>query len=105
MLEETMQLLADSHDGTFTYTGWIPWTPTQLNILAQAMQRAGTVTDTDAIMKEIRGGTFDLTTGKYTFSGAQTYGSPVVLVTGILLCQIQGDKEVYYSQYSLPPLP
>jgi branched-chain amino acid transport system substrate-binding protein len=105
MLEETMQLLADSHDGTFTYTGWIPWTPTQLNILAQAMQRAGTVTDTDAIMKEIRGGTFDLTTGQYTFSGAQTYGSPVVLVTGILLCQIQGDKEVYYSQYSLPPLP
>jgi hypothetical protein len=69
------------------------------------MQKAGTVDDTDALMKVIRGGTFDLTTGQYTFSGAQTYGSSVVLVTGILQCQIQGDKEVYYSQFFLPPLP
>jgi ABC-type branched-subunit amino acid transport system substrate-binding protein len=105
MLQETMGLLADKHGGSFTYTGWIPWTPTQLFILSQAMQKAGTVDDTDAIMKVIRGGTFDLPTGQYAFSGAQTYGSPVVMVTGIIECQIQGDKEVYYSQYHLPPLP
>jgi ABC-type branched-subunit amino acid transport system substrate-binding protein len=105
MLQETMRLLADKHNGSFTYTGWIPWTPTQLFILSQAMQKAGTVDDTDALMQVIRGGTFDLPTGQYAFSGAQTYGSPVVMMTGIIECQIQGDKEVYYSQYHLPPLP
>ena len=105
MLQETMTLLSEKAGKPWTYTGWTAWTPTQLNILAQAMQRAGTVDDTDAIMKEIRGGTFDLTTGQYTFGGAQTYGSPVVLMTGILQCQVQGDKEVYYSQFFLPPLP
>jgi ABC-type branched-subunit amino acid transport system substrate-binding protein len=105
MLQETMTLLSEKAGKPWTYTGWTAWTPTQLNILAQAMQRAGTVDDTDAIMKEIRGGTFDLTTGRYTFCGAQTYGSPVVLVTGILQCQVQGDKEVYYSQFFLPPIP
>ena len=104
MLQETMRLLSEKEGKPYTYTGWTSF-PSQLNILAQAMQRAGTVDDTDAIMKVIRGGTFDLTTGQYTFSGAQTYGSPVVLVTGILQCQIQGDKEVYYSQCFLPPLP
>ncbi len=105
MLQETMRLMAEKTGKPYTYTGWTARTPTQLNILAQAMQRAGTVDDTDAIMKEIRGGTFDLTTGQYTFAGAQTYGSPVVLMTGILQCQVQGDKEVYYSQFFLPPVP
>ncbi len=105
MLKETMRLLEEKKGAPYTYTGWTSLTPTQLNILAQAMQKAGTVDDTDAIMEVIRGGTFDLTTGQYTLCGAQTYGSPVVLVTGILQCQIQGDKEVYYSEYALPPLP
>ena len=105
MLQETMQLLADRHEGKYTYTGWIPWYPVQLFLLSQAMQKAGTVDDTDAIMNVIRGGTFDTPTGQYTFSGTQTYGSPVVLMTGILMCQIQGDKEVYFSEYGLQPLP
>jgi branched-chain amino acid transport system substrate-binding protein len=105
MLQETMQLLASRHEGKWTYTGFLPWYPVQLFLLSQAMQKAGTVDDTDAIMKAVRGGTFDLPTGQYTFSGAQTYGSPVVLMTGVLMCQIQGDKEVYFGQYFLPPLP
>jgi branched-chain amino acid transport system substrate-binding protein len=105
MFQETMKLLAEKHGGTYTYTGWTAWGPTQAFILSQAMQKAGTVDDNDAIMKAIRGGTFELPTGQYTFSGAQTYGSPVVLMTGILECQIQGDKEVYYSEFALPPLP
>jgi ABC-type branched-subunit amino acid transport system substrate-binding protein len=105
MLQETMQLLSERTNGTYTYTGWTSGGPTQAFILSQAMQKAGTVDDNDAIMKVVRGGTFDLTTGKYTFSGAQTYGSPIVLTTAILQCQIQGNKEVYYFEQALTPLP
>jgi ABC-type branched-subunit amino acid transport system substrate-binding protein len=105
MFQETMQLMSEKTGEPYVYTGWTGYGATQAFILSQAMQKAGTVDDNDDIMKVVRGGTFDLATGKYTFSGAQTYGSPVVLATGILMCQIQGDKEVYYSEYTLPPIP
>jgi branched-chain amino acid transport system substrate-binding protein len=105
IFQDTMKLLAERHGGTYTYTGWTGYGATQAFILSQAMQKAGTVDDNDAIMKVIRGGTFDLPTGQYTFGGAKTYGSPVVLNGPILQCQIQGDKEVYYSEYVLPPIP
>ncbi len=91
--------------GKFPYTGWIGWGPSHLLILVQAMQKAGTVDDTDAIMQAIRGGTFDTTTGTWTMSGAQTYGSPIVFGTPSALCTIQGDKEVYLSEHPMEPLP
>jgi hypothetical protein len=56
-------------------------------------------------MKAIRGGTFDTTTGKWTMSGAKTYGSPVVFGTPSALSMIKGDKEVYLSEHPLKPLP
>jgi hypothetical protein len=69
------------------------------------MQKAGTVDDPDAIMNAIRGGTFDTTVGKWTMSGAQTYGSPVVFGTAAPMCTIQGGKEVYLSEHPMEPLP
>lgn len=105
MFQETMQLMSEKTGKPYVYTGWTGYGATQAFILSQAMQKAGTVDDNDAIMKVIRGGTFDLPTGQYTFGGAKTYGSPVVLNGPILQSQIQGDKEVYYSEYLLPPLP
>lgn len=91
--------------GKFPYTGWIGWSPSHILILSQAMQKAGTVDDTDAIMEAIRGGTFDTTTGTWTMSGAKTYGSPVVFGTPSALCIIQGDKEVYLSEHPMDPIP
>lgn len=96
---------AGNHGQPFKYTGWMGTTPSHLLILTQAMEKAGTVTDTDAIMKAIRGGTFDSTTGKYTMSGAQTYGSPVVFGSAGAICQIQGDKEVVLSESPWVNLP
>jgi hypothetical protein len=61
--------------------------------------------EADAIMKAIRGGTFDTTVGKWTMSGAQTYGSPVVFGTAAPMCTIQGGKEVYLSEHPMEPLP
>ncbi len=105
MCKEVMKILSEKHGKPFMYTGWIGWLPSHLLILSQAMQKAGTVDDTDAIMKAIRGGTFSTTTGTYTMSGAKTYGSPVVFGTPGALSEIKGDKEVYLSENTLKPLP
>jgi len=104
MCQEVQQIVFE-RSGKFPYTGWIGWGPSHLLILSQAMEKAGTVEDTDAIMKAIRGGTFDTTTGKWTMSGAKTYGSPIVFGTPSALCTIQGDKEVYLSEHPMEPLP
>ena len=98
-------MVSEKQGKPFTYTGWIGWGPSHLLILAQAMEKAGTVDDPDAIMKAIRGGTFDTTTGKFTMSGAKTYGSPIVFGTPGALSHIVGDKEVYLSEHPMAPLP
>jgi hypothetical protein len=100
-----MELVSKKQGKPYTYTGWIGWFPHHIEILVQAMQKAGTVDDPDAIMKAIRGGTFDTTIGKFTFSGAKTYGSPIVFGTPGCMSQIKGDKEVYLSEHPLTSLP
>ena len=47
----------------------------------------------------------DTPIGKYTMSGAKTYGSPVVFGTAGAMSQIKGDKEVYLSESPWKPLP
>jgi ABC-type branched-subunit amino acid transport system substrate-binding protein len=105
MCREAMKLASQKQGRPFTYTGGIGWFPSHLLILAQAMEKAGTVDDTDAIMGAIRGGTFSTTTGTWTMSGAKTYGSPIVFGTAGALSTIKGDKEVYLSEYPMKPLP
>jgi branched-chain amino acid transport system substrate-binding protein len=103
--QEALKIAAEKTGKPYAYTGEIAWLPSHVLILVQAMQKAGTVDDTDAIMKAIRGGTFDTTIGKWTMSGAETYGSPVVFGTPACLCIIQGGKEVYLSEHPMEPLP
>jgi ABC-type branched-subunit amino acid transport system substrate-binding protein len=105
MCQETMRMVAEKQGKPSTYTGWIGWVPAHLLILAQAMQKAGTVEDTDAIMEAIRGGTFDTTTGTWTMSGAKTFGSAVVFGCPSALSTIQGDKEEYLSEHPMEPIP
>ncbi|MDA8139048.1 MAG: ABC transporter substrate-binding protein [Desulfobacteraceae bacterium] len=105
MCQQVNQILTEKTGKPYTHTGWIGWTPNHLMILAQAMQKAGTVENTDAIMKAIRGGTFSTTVGTFTMSGAKTYGSPVVFGSAGAICQIQGDREVYLSESPMAPLP
>ncbi|MGD0355620.1 MAG: ABC transporter substrate-binding protein [Dehalococcoidia bacterium] len=103
--QEAEQIAAQTTGAPYDYTGEFPWVPAHVEILTQAMQQAGTVSDPDAIMKAIRGGTFDTTAGKWTMSGAQTYGSPIVFGTPASLCSIQNGKEVYLSEHPMEPLP
>jgi ABC-type branched-subunit amino acid transport system substrate-binding protein len=105
MCQEVMNTLSDSQGRPYSYTDWIGWLPSHLLILAQAMEKAGTVEDTDAIMKAIRGGTFDTTAGKFTMSGEKTYGSPIVFGCPCAICIIDGDKAVYLSEYPLKSIP
>jgi branched-chain amino acid transport system substrate-binding protein len=103
--QEALTIAAQKTGKPYEYTGEIAWLPSHILILTQAMQKAGTVDDPDAIMNAIRGGTFDTTVGKWTMSGAQTYGSPVVFGTAAPMCTIQGGKEVYLSEHPMEPLP
>ncbi|MHB8084508.1 MAG: ABC transporter substrate-binding protein [Dehalococcoidia bacterium] len=103
--QETLKIAAEATGGPYDYTGEFPWVPAHTEILMQAMQQAGTVSDPDAIMKAIRGGTFDTTAGKWTMSGAQAYGSPIVFGTPASLCSIQNGKEVYLAEHPMDPLP
>jgi ABC-type branched-subunit amino acid transport system substrate-binding protein len=105
MCREAMKLAGQKQGRPYTYTGGIGWFPSHLLILAQAMEKAGTVDNPDAIMEAIRGGTFSTTTGTWTMSGAKTYGSPIVFGTPGALSTIKGDKEVYLSEYPMKPLP
>jgi ABC-type branched-subunit amino acid transport system substrate-binding protein len=105
MCQETMNIVSKDQGKPATYSGWIGWGPSHVLILAQAMQKAGTVDDTDAIMQAIRGGTFDTTVGNWTMSGEKTYGSAVVFGCPSALCIIQGGKEVYLSEHPMEPLP
>ena len=103
--QEALTIAAEKTGKPYEYTGEIAWLPSHILILTQAMQKAGTVDDPDAIMNAIRGGTFDTTVGKWTMSGTQTYGSPVVFGTAAPMCIIQGGKEVYLSEHPMEPLP
>jgi len=102
---EALQLASQKTGKPYEYTGEIHWVPTHFSILVQAMQKAGTVDDPDAIMKAIRGGTFDTPVGKWTMSGEKTYGSPIVFGNPGCLCIIKGGKEVYLSEHPMEPLP
>jgi ABC-type branched-subunit amino acid transport system substrate-binding protein len=105
MCREVMQTLSDKQGSPYTYTDWIGWLPSHLLILSQAMQKAGTVEDTDAIMEAIRGGTFDTTAGMFKMSGEETYGSPVVFGCPCAICIVDGDKAVYLSENPVKSIP
>jgi hypothetical protein len=105
MCQEVMKTLSDKQGRPYTYTDWIGWLPSHLLILAQAMQKAGSVEDTDAIMEAIRGGTFDTTAGKFTMSGKKTYGSPVVFGCPSAVCSVQGEGAAYLSEYPVKSIP
>ncbi|MGA2160323.1 MAG: ABC transporter substrate-binding protein [Dehalococcoidia bacterium] len=103
--QETLKLAAQTTGEPYEYTGENEWIPAHPQILVQAMQKAGTVDDPDAIMNAIRGGTFDTAMGKWTMSGAQTYGSPIVFGSPTCLCVIKDGKEVYLSEHPTAPIP
>jgi len=105
MYKDAMALVSKNTGKPYYYTDWTAYGPTHIQILAQAMVKAGTVDDPDKIMKAIRGGTFDTMVGKYTMSGAKTYGSPIVFGNPGLMSKMQGEEQVYLSESPWVPVP
>ena len=66
----------------------------------EALEKAGT-TDPDAVMKVIRGGTFDTFLGRYTLSGKKYYGSDVVFGHPCAMGIIKGNETIYLGEYPL----
>jgi ABC-type branched-subunit amino acid transport system substrate-binding protein len=105
MCREAQDIVSKKQGKPFTYTAWTDWGPSHIQILAQAMTKAGSVDDPDKIMNAIRGGTFDTNAGKYTMSGAKTYGSPIVFGTAGAMSIIKGNKEVYFGESPWKQIP
>jgi len=105
MFREVQDMVSKKQGKPFNYTAWTDWGCAHMQILAQAMMKAGSVDDPDKIMNAIRGGTFDTMAGKYTMSGAKTYGSPIVFGNPGCISIIKGNKEVYLSENPWKPIP
>ncbi len=63
----------------------------------EACQMAGT-TDPDKVMGVLRGGTLETFLGKYTLSGAETYGSPIIFGFPCAMSIIKGNENVYLNE-------
>ncbi|MBN1691397.1 MAG: ABC transporter substrate-binding protein [Dehalococcoidia bacterium] len=66
----------------------------------EAVQMAGT-TDPDEVMGVLRGGTLETFLGRYTLSGAETYGSPVVFGFPCAMSIIKGNEIIYLNEEPL----
>ncbi|MBN1375895.1 MAG: ABC transporter substrate-binding protein [Dehalococcoidia bacterium] len=66
----------------------------------EILEQAGT-TDPDAIMRTIRGGTFDSFMGRYTLSGKEYYGSDVVFGYHCAMGIVKGLETVYLGEYPM----
>jgi ABC-type branched-subunit amino acid transport system substrate-binding protein len=66
----------------------------------EAVQLAGT-TDPDKVMGVLRGGTLETFLGKYTLSGSETYGSPVVFGYPCAVSIIKGNESIYLNEEPL----
>ena len=63
----------------------------------EAVQMAGT-TDPDKVMGVLRGGTLETFLGKYTLSGSETFGSPIVFGFPCAMSIIKGNENVYLNE-------
>jgi branched-chain amino acid transport system substrate-binding protein len=66
----------------------------------EALEQAGTI-DPDAVMKTLRGGTFETFMGRYTLTGKRFYGSDVVFGHPCAVCISKGQDNIYLGEYPL----
>ena len=68
--------------------------------LARAVEKAGTVDDTEKIAKAMRELEFDTITGKAHFVGSKTYGLANYMVTNVYMSKFEGGKFVTFDARS-----
>jgi len=70
---------------------------TMMGHYLEGVKMAGTK-DPDKVMSVLRGGTLDTFLGRYTLSGKETYGSPVVFGFPCAMSIIKGSESVYLNE-------
>jgi ABC-type branched-subunit amino acid transport system substrate-binding protein len=88
------------YEGKEPYAGAFGVGVTMMGQYLEATRMAGT-TDPDKVMGVLRGGTLETFLGKYTLSGKDTYGSPVVFGFPCGMSIIKGNESVYLNEEPL----
>jgi branched-chain amino acid transport system substrate-binding protein len=87
----------EKYDGKEPYAGAFGVGVTMMGHYLEGVRMAGTV-DPDKVMSVLRGGTIETFLGKYTLSGKETYGSPVVFGFPCAMSIIKGNESVYLNE-------
>ena len=90
----------ETHDNKEPFAGGFGAGAPTMGHYLEAVQMAGT-TDPDKVMAVLRGGTVETFLGKYTLSGAKTYGSPVVMGYPCGMGIVKGSELVYLNENPL----
>jgi branched-chain amino acid transport system substrate-binding protein len=90
----------ETHQNKEPFAGGFGAGAPQMGHYLEGVQLAGT-TDPDKVMKVLRGGTIETFLGKYTLSGKETYGSPVVVGYPCGMGIIKGKELVYLNENPL----
>ncbi|MBN1376169.1 MAG: ABC transporter substrate-binding protein [Dehalococcoidia bacterium] len=90
----------ETHEGKEPFAGGFGAGAPQMGHYLEGVQLAGT-TDPDKVMSVLRGGTIETFLGKYTLSGTETYGSPVVVGYPCGMGIIKGKELVYLNENPL----
>ncbi len=88
------------YEGKEPYVGAFGVGVTNMGQYLEAVQMAGTI-DPDKAMSVLRGGTLETFIGKYTLSGTETYGSPVVFGFPCAMSIIKGNESIYLNEEPL----
>ena len=88
------------YEGKEPYAGAFGVGVTMMGQYLEGVRMAGT-TDPDKVMGVLRGGTVETFLGKYTLSGKNTYGSPVVFGFPCAMSIIKGNESVYLNEEPL----
>jgi branched-chain amino acid transport system substrate-binding protein len=86
--------------GKEPYVGAFGVGVTSMGHYLEACQMAGT-TDPDKVMSVLRGGTLETFIGKFTLTGSETYGSPIVFGFPCAMSIIRGNESVYLNEEPL----
>ncbi|MBN1376170.1 MAG: ABC transporter substrate-binding protein [Dehalococcoidia bacterium] len=100
MANRIRAIYKETHEGKEPFAGGFGVGCPTMGHYLEAVQVAGT-TDPDEVMNVLRGGTIETFLGKYTLSGSETYGSPVVVGYPCGMGIIKGTELVYLNEKPL----
>jgi branched-chain amino acid transport system substrate-binding protein len=100
MANRIREAYKQKYEGKEPYAGAFGVGVTMMGQYLEGVRMAGS-TDPDKVMKVLRGGTVETFLGKYTLSGNEIFGSPVVFGFPCAMSIIKGNESVYLNEEPL----